>query len=155
MIRTDGIYCSVLIEGPHVRDQTRQRRHVPRAEPEYFEDHLADLKDDKIFIDPNRRDLQYILGSNDEKLRYTSVQRRRETKAKEHDRIRTRIEVDAGLRGPVTRGQPQPHAFPALPNKATVDLGHFEGYLIYFLRTLEEKEEVYGNPIFRKLRFAK
>ena len=152
MIRTDGISCSVLIEKPHHRNQARPRIHSPRAEPEYFQDNLPALKPDKIFIDPNRRDLQYILGSNDEKLRYTSMQRRFETKAKEHDRIRTRIEVDAGLRGTGPRG---PAIFPALPSKATVNPEYFERYLINFLRTLRENEEVYANQIFRKLRFAK
>ena len=49
-----------------------------------------------VFIDPNRRDLLYCLGENpktgrEEKLRYTSSQRRKETKAKEATAKRTTI----------------------------------------------------------------
>ena len=74
-IRTDGISVSVLIEKENVKDQKRKRKRKPAAAPNasgYFQDNIQDLKDNKVFIDPNRRDLLYCLGSNDEKLRYTN-----------------------------------------------------------------------------------
>ena len=73
-IRTDGISISVLIEKEIIKDQKRKRK--PAAAPNasgYFQDHIQELKENKVFIDPNRRDLLYCLGSNDRKLRYTSM----------------------------------------------------------------------------------
>ena len=155
MIRTDGISCSVLIEEPHRVNQARPRQHVARVEGDYFEDNLADLKCEKVFIDPNRRDLLYCLGSNDLKLRYTSMQRRSETKAKEHDKIRTRIEVNAGLRGIGPAVQAVQNPLPALPGKKTVDPVGFMHYLLEFINSIEDREPVYANEVFRKLKFAK
>ena len=151
MIRTDGISCSVLIDCTVKRRGPRAGRiHVPAAEPDYFENNLQALKPDMVFIDPNRRDLQYCLGSNGKKIRYTSSQRRSETHAKEHVKIRTKIEVAGGVRGV----GPAPPFVP-LPPKTTVDLAAFTLYLGNFFQTMPVKEAVYANEVFRKLRFAK
>ena len=95
-IRTDGYSVSVLLQESAGFAGGARNRGTPVV-TDYFQN---ELKEDHLYIDPNRRDLLYCLGSNDEKLRYTSMQRRSETKAKLHDKIRTNIEVAAGVRGP-------------------------------------------------------
>ena len=91
--------CSITIDQIEENKQgPRKRKRGTRPRTDYFQDHIAELKHKMVFIDPNRRDLLYCLGSNKKKLRYTSVQRRFETKAELHEKIRTDIEVEAGLR---------------------------------------------------------
>lgn len=156
-VRTDGISISIVIEKPEVKRKKRKRNHIIRQQSEYFQDHIPKLKNEKVFIDPNRRDLLYCLGSNTEKLRYTSMQRRSETKAKEHERIRTKIEVAAALRGPIIRQGRRNIRVPSanLPSKYTVNQEHFQGYLAYFFYAMTKREDVYSKEVFRKLKFAK
>ena len=157
-IRTDGISVSVLIEKENVKDQKRKRKRKPAAAPNasgYFQDNIQDLKENKVFIDPNRRDLLYCLGSNDEKLRYTSMQRRSETKAVKHDKIRSNIEVDAGLRGPVVPGPYSRVPSVSLPSSRTLNSDYFNSYLVNFCLAMNENESVYANVQFRKLKFSK
>ena len=83
------------------------------------------------------------------------MQRRSETKAKLHDKIRTNIEVAAGVRQPRFRGlRPQIQTV-NLPPRKTVNIEYFDIYLRNFFLAMDEREEVYGNPQFRKLKFAK
>ncbi|KAJ3218167.1 hypothetical protein HK099_005181, partial [Clydaea vesicula] len=60
---------------------------------EYFQDHLEDLHSNKVYIDPNKRDLLYCLGSNGKKLRYTQMQRRKESELKRYRKVRERYQV--------------------------------------------------------------
>ncbi|KAJ3216404.1 hypothetical protein HK099_005892 [Clydaea vesicula] len=57
---------------------------------EYFQENT--LKENHVYIDPNKRDLLYCLGSNGEKLRYTQMQRRYETRSKKYSIIRKKLE---------------------------------------------------------------
>ena len=156
-VQTDGISLSVNIQKPQLfMQRKRKREHQPRQQSEYFWNNIPELKQEKVFIDPSRRDLLYCLGSNDQKLRYTAMQRRSETKAKEHDRIRTNIEVAALLRGPIIRpGQRTRVPSANLPSKSTVNQEYFCGYLAYFFHAMARREEVYGREVFRKLKFNK
>ena len=83
-IRTDGYSVSVLLQEREGFAGCPRNRGTPVV-THYFQDHLNELKEDHLYIDPNRRDLLYCLGSNEEKLRYTSIQRHSETKAKLHE----------------------------------------------------------------------
>ena len=140
-IRTDGYSVSVLLQKSQRFAGGPRIRAAPVVQ-DYFQDHLNNLKNNHLYIDPNRRDLLYCLGSNDEKLRYTSMQRRSETKAKIHEKIRNNIEVTAGIR---SRGiRPQIHTV-NLPSRKTVNIEYFDAYL----------RDVYANPQFRKLKFSK
>ena len=165
-IRTDGVSCSVTIQvvvaGVN-RVYNRNRVHGPPAPTTpYFQDHIQDIKQKLVYIDPNRRDLLYCRGYNaegtDETLRYTSMQRRSETKAKEHERIRSNIEVAAGLRGPVVHGPGGAHRrvhTVSLPSSKTMIPGYFRIYLQHFFRGMPTREPVYATNQFRKLKFAK
>ncbi|KAJ3228237.1 60S ribosomal protein L3 [Clydaea vesicula] len=62
---------------------------------EYFQDNI--LKENHVHIGPNKRDLLYCLGWNDEKLRYTQMQRRHESRSKHYESIRRKIENDNKL----------------------------------------------------------
>ena len=72
---------------------------------DYFQNAMRnpDLKADmqvkrKVFIDPNKRDLIYCLGSDEgPKFRYTSMQRRLETGAKEFRKIREKVTAIHGI----------------------------------------------------------
>ena len=83
------------------------------------------------------------------------MQCRSETKAKLHEKIRTNIEVAAGVRGPRFRGlRPQIHTVNLLSRK-TINIEYFDVYLKHLFLAMMEREEVYANPQFRKLKFAK
>jgi hypothetical protein len=145
-IRTDGVSISVLLERPGFH-RPQQRTHNVAEQIPYFQDHINSLKNNLVFIDPNRRDLLFCLGSNDQKLRYTSMQRRRESKQKEHVKIRNRIYAREGL---LEFGVGIP-----LPSRKTVNPEFFNAYLLHFFRHINENEHIYGNEQFRKLKFAK
>ena len=154
LVHTDGISISVTLDDRAVaRRQKRKRRGV---EPSmYFEDNLDEIRPNKVYIDPNRRDLLYCLGEDengdDAKLRYTSMQRKRESGAKKHDQIRHRIEFGAGLRG----NDNVRHPTVPLPPRATLDIAAFRLYLLNYFGTISEKEAVYSRSVFRKLKFSK
>ncbi len=135
-----------------VREQ-RKRRRVEQSL--YFEDNIEDIRENHVFIDPNRRDLLYCLSQdddgNDVKLRYTSMQRRKEIGSKRHEQIRHTIEFDAGLRG--NEGVRIPTV--PLPPRSTLNEPAFLLYVLNFFGTMAEKEVVYTRPIFRKLKFSK
>ena len=138
----------------------RQRR--PKVQSEYFQDHVDQIRENKVvfdltsqvYIDPNRRDLLYCLGSNDLKLRYTSMQRRKETGSKgnqaiiiiEHSRIRHTVEHDFGLHDRI----------PTVPSppRSTLNLHAFRLYLYDFFNNTRNMEETYQLRIFRRLRFS-
>ena len=157
-IRTDGVSVSINIVTPGQNKQRkRKRKHGTPTTTEYFQDHIPELKHNMVFIDPNRRDLLYCLGSNEKKLRYTSMQRRSETRAKTHDKIRSDIEVAAGLRNPVVRvpGNYRRPPSVSLPSSKTVNPAYFSRYLVNFTLAMAENEAVYAKVQFRKLKFAK
>ncbi|KAJ3377461.1 hypothetical protein HDU92_008254, partial [Lobulomyces angularis] len=69
-----------------------QKKDLPS---EYFQDNI--LKENHVYIDPNKRDLLYCLGWNDDKLRYTQMQRRHESRSKHYEFIRNKLENDNKL----------------------------------------------------------
>ncbi|KAJ3387105.1 hypothetical protein HDU92_002143 [Lobulomyces angularis] len=84
MIRTDEVSISVCCL--RLNSQRDENNNIPsvkkRKKPErteYFQDNLDDLSRNIVFIDPKKRDLPYYLGSNGKKLRYTQMQRRKES----------------------------------------------------------------------------
>ncbi|KAJ3397968.1 hypothetical protein HDU92_000069 [Lobulomyces angularis] len=96
MVRTDGVSICVLLSSP----KPKQKESLPRVKKrkipeksEYFQDNLEDLHFNKVYIDPNKRDLLYCLGGNVKKLRYTQMQRRKESGLKHYRKIRERYEV--------------------------------------------------------------
>jgi hypothetical protein len=166
-VRTDGVSISVILDKNQVRRRKRKRKSPPPSI--YFEDNLDQIREKKVFCDPNRRDLLYCLGKDvnsineaeegviqdanegaDATLRYTSVQRRKETRSKSHAQVREEIEMNAGLRG---RGN-QRIPTVLLPSRTTLDLIAYRLYLLNFFSTLQEKEQVYGREVFRKLRLS-
>lgn len=66
-----------------------------------------------------------------------------------------KIEVAAGVRGPRFRGLPPQIHTVNLPSRKTVNIEYFDAYLQHFFLAMEEREEVYANPQFRKLKFSK
>ncbi|KAJ3214269.1 hypothetical protein HK099_006949, partial [Clydaea vesicula] len=75
MIRTDGVSICVLLSSPKPKkdDIPRVKKRKKPEKTEYFQDNLSDLRCNKVFIDPNKRDLLYCLGSNGEKLKVLCI----------------------------------------------------------------------------------
>ena len=145
MIKTDGVSVSVIVGPQTTKGPGRKRKKIVESES-YLQDATMDqIKHSKVFIDPNKRDLLYCLGSNEKKLRYTQSQRDHETKSRKYRNIRNELRNDAEIDG-------QPYDVAAAPKK-TLDVNGFNIYLRFFFATFTEKEEVYNNKIFRKLRF--
>ncbi|KAJ3299286.1 hypothetical protein HDV03_003069, partial [Kappamyces sp. JEL0829] len=134
IIRTDGISCSVLLEPTSGSTKSyKRKRSSKRKQPEsseYFQDNLESLRNNLVFVDPNRRDLLYCRGIEENEttrngqfkkntLRYTQMQRRKETHAKIHRQKREEIETNHGLRGVATA---------ETPSHKTLDL---DDYIVY------------------------
>ncbi|KAI9099931.1 hypothetical protein DFS34DRAFT_592820 [Phlyctochytrium arcticum] len=84
----------------------RKRARMPKAEDEagkaselYFENNIAAISDKSncVVADPNKRDLLYSLDSKGNKLRYTSMQRRSETRTKKYTQIVEQKRVQSGV----------------------------------------------------------
>lgn len=93
------------------------------------------------------------MDGNDATLSYTSMQRRKETRAKKHDEIRHMIEFDAGLRGNDNVRLPTV----PLPPRSTLDFAAYTLYSRYFFNpeTCQHKQDIYGRTVFRQLKFSK
>ena len=81
LVRTDGKSISILLDDRAAVQRQKIKRR--RVEPSlYFEDNIDEIRRNRVYIDPNRRDLLYCLGEDengeDSKLRYPSMQRRKE-----------------------------------------------------------------------------
>lgn len=102
MIMTDGVGCSILSETQMVKKPMMSKTNKSGFEEKYIDElkknEYAKLKDKKIVgIDPNMRDLLYcssINASDDgtidttlNTMRYTQMQRRKETKLKKYQKI--------------------------------------------------------------------
>ncbi|KAJ3301394.1 hypothetical protein HDV03_000886, partial [Kappamyces sp. JEL0829] len=167
-IRTDGTSCCVVLElrtKPVKKTKKRKRTHKSSKEAdqpsEYFQDNLDSLRKNLVVIAPNRRDLLYCQGIRKDNqvegdkifkkntLRYTQMQRRRESYAKQRRKIMERMETDHGLRG--TDGERGP-TVPILGRKPLV-LDEHVLYLKCFFSTFADSEQVNAEPVFRQLRF--
>jgi uncharacterized protein YbaR (Trm112 family) len=91
------------------------------------------------------------LGSNGEKLRYTQMQRRKETHQKIHENIRREtclkqdlIILNSGKRDENIK----------IPSRKTIDSVAFNIYLRNYFSTFDKNEAVYGQKIFRKMKFS-
>ncbi|KAJ3006195.1 hypothetical protein HKX48_000250, partial [Thoreauomyces humboldtii] len=103
-IYTDGVAVSISMQPPGDKKKSMGKKKSPsKAEqkrtldakyvsvPEnIFALQIADTNANIVYIDPNKRDLLYCMDSSGQKLRYTSMQRDKETKrrvfAKERER---------------------------------------------------------------------
>ncbi len=103
----------------------------------YVDENLGSLKSDFVVIDPNKRDLLYCLGTNDEKRRYTQPQRSKETRKRKYSRI---------LEGQALHQEQ--FVFP----RSTVDRDEFDAYLQSFFSRFSEREQHYRDALYRKLR---
>ncbi|KAJ3218987.1 hypothetical protein HK099_004851 [Clydaea vesicula] len=85
MVRTDGVSICVLLSSP----KPKQKESLPRVKKrkipeksEYFQDNLEDLHFNKVYIDPNKRDLLYCLGESGLK-HYRKIRERYEVATEE------------------------------------------------------------------------
>jgi hypothetical protein len=148
MIRTDGISCCVLIKNTSKKKAygSNRGKKRKREKTEYFQDNLEDISENKVFIDPNVRDLLYCLGNNGKKLRYTSMQRRRETHSKINERKRRAL-------GKSLEKNVFPNSNVTIPSKKTLNVVAFNLYLKEFFERLKQDESFYQRKVFRKQRF--
>jgi hypothetical protein len=149
MIRTDGVSICVLVGEPKTSrysSNTSLKRKKPDsvAKTEYFQDNLEEIGENKVFIDPNKRDLLYCLGSNNKKIRYTQMQRRKETRSKHYERIRKQFLKDQDI-------EQDPVMNTRIP-KRTLDSKFWEIYMKEYFCKFYNEENVYRENIFRKLR---
>ena len=149
-IKTDGVSISICI-GPQTTKGNsssstvgKRKRELDEPVEKYFQDvPQSDFKVNSVFIDPNKRDLLYCLDSNGQKLRYTQQQRDVETKTKKYRNIRNTLTREANM-----EGRPYDVCVP----KKVLEPDGFNIYLRTFFTTFAEKEELYTNELFRKLR---
>ncbi|KAJ3384669.1 hypothetical protein HDU92_003475, partial [Lobulomyces angularis] len=91
MIRTDLVGVSVNIGPPPTkgrRGKKRIRLYGPSSEVYLDENSCGLVKENYVVIDQNKRDLLYCLGSNNLKLRYTQLQREKESKKRRYHKFR-------------------------------------------------------------------
>jgi hypothetical protein len=91
LIKTDGISVSIYFrkEGQRPRQKSvRVSKEAIREEVKnkYFENHIEAIKNNPnvVVIDPNKRDLLYCKDAKGNRLRYTSMQRRKEVGTKKY-----------------------------------------------------------------------
>ncbi|KAJ3378037.1 hypothetical protein HDU92_007721, partial [Lobulomyces angularis] len=141
MTRTDGISICVLLSKikttSYGTSTTSCKRK--RTKGEYFQDNIRDVKSNFVVIDPNKRDLLYCLGSNGKKLRYTQMERRKETRSKRYSEIRSEVGIKQNQMNVI------------VPRKV-IDKDAWNIYIKEFFSTWNEKEQVDKNTIFRKLK---
>jgi hypothetical protein len=144
MIRTDGISLCIIVKDSTTRCK-RGRKSKEAANNETYLDEAtaSSAKGAYAVIDPNKRDLIFCLGSNGKNFRYTSSQRRKETKGAKYRKIRETLRQDAGIC--VEDNE---------ISKRMCDPDEYTAYLeIFFTKRFSKEEELHSKELFRKLRF--
>ena len=139
-IRTDGVSLCVVL-GPPSRQHGNGRKRIKLNrgnETPYVHQEL--IKPEYVVIDPNKRDLLYCLGSNDQKLRYTQPQRKKETRQLKYTRMRQSLGHHGRIYG---------------HSNTTVDPAEFSHYLQSFMLDFEAREIHYRTLLYRKLKIHK
>lgn len=132
-------YLSITL-GPPSRQHGRKRKRIKIKKGNdgtYVYQDPSLIKPDFVVIDPNKRDLLYCLGSNDQKLRYTQPQRAKETRRKKYARILQSLDRPDQNYG---------------HSRTTVDAAEFDLYLTSYFLDFERREDHYRNNVYRKLR---
>ena len=154
MIRTDGVSVSILL-GPQTTkgagckrnfeeiNGVKKPKKIKKTEEQYFQnvEPKLELTDSDVFIDPNKRDLLYCLGSNNVKLRYTQSQRNVETRSKKYKKIRESLTKAANI---------QTHQIDYIVYKKVLDIQMYNLYLKSFFdkQKFDKTQLFYGNNLF-------
>ena len=143
MIRTDGVSVSVVMGPPTTKGRGVKRKiQTPISEDEYFQTvDPALFKENHVYIDPNKRDLLYCLGSNSQKIRYTQQERDHHRKTKKYRKIREACTTDKNMNS-------KPYDVPT--SRETMDHDSFKIYLRHFFSDWGKREEFYKTTLFRK-----
>jgi hypothetical protein len=103
-ITTDGTSVSIYFkkDGYNKRSGTKRKTKQQLKEEvqrKYFQYHLKEIKQCRnyVVIDPNKDDLLYIKDKNGIKMRYTRIQRRKETGAKKYNAILRDLKLNCGI----------------------------------------------------------
>ena len=169
-LQTDGISVSLLFKKPGLVSGCRS--FEAKENDSYVKDHLDLVKQRRVLIDPNKRDMLYCFGPGKEsenpmaidflvdqtsdiskfkKLRYTSMQRRRETGDKRFRKRREQMQRNFYRQ----QGWLDPDGNPVFDielTKKTTDLARFEAYWIDFYQRRPILEAHYTKPCYRKMR---
>lgn len=133
MIKTDGISCSVIYK-------SKVDRRISNKE-QYYKNSYRKPNNKIVAIDPGKIDLLYCLGSNDKRLRYSQVQRNKETKSKTYNKIRQReAEETKWLEAQLSEF-----------NHKTLSFKKFKEYIIVHHVASNLLFEIYKQRIYRKL----
>ncbi|KAI9089803.1 hypothetical protein DFS34DRAFT_382914 [Phlyctochytrium arcticum] len=134
-----------------VRSKKRKRQREKHNEQEgekqslYFQNHLPVIASKPNFVvaDPNKRDLLYCRDNDGNQLRYTSMQRRLETRTKKYTRIIDGMRTEAGVAAWESM----------LPTSKSMSLDYFETYLEARNVVVPKIQPFYDLPIHNKLKF--
>lgn len=144
-IQTDGIGVSIIFE------KNKKHKKSEESDNEFYIDELNDeelnhIKNRKIIsADPGKQNLVMLLDENNNKLRYTNVQRRAESLRKRNKRI-TDIER---LKNKIQEKE----SILSIQNSKTVVYEKFKKYIIEKTKLNEELKDFYERELFRKLKW--
>ncbi|KAJ3383772.1 hypothetical protein HDU92_003930 [Lobulomyces angularis] len=94
IMRTNGGSICMLLSATKPKKEENIPRVKKRKKPEkteYFQDNLEDLHSNKVYINPNKRTCCIVLVGNGNKLRYTQMQRRKESGLKRYQKNRQKL----------------------------------------------------------------
>ena len=157
-IQTDGISCCLLFMRKDLIKKTKRKLFVPKTpineedEKEFYNieelsiDQLKSLRNKKVIgCDPGKRSLVYMVDNMGHKLRYTSPQRRKESKIKRNKMILSIekekehiIELETKL---------------SEHNSKCINYQKFKQYLIDKNEFNDQTEEFYHRSVWRKASF--
>ncbi|KAJ3004676.1 hypothetical protein HKX48_001104 [Thoreauomyces humboldtii] len=108
-IYTDGVAVSILMQPPGAKRKMGKKKSPSKAEQKRTLDakyitvpenlmalRIAEVNTNIVYIDPNKRDLLYCMDSSGQKLRYTSMQRDKETKRQVFAKVQYKKEGTKG-----------------------------------------------------------
>jgi hypothetical protein len=151
-IETDGISCCLLFIRKDLKDK-KWGSKVPVLEEEEFhriedlsKEQLDSLKDRNIVgCDPGKHFLVYMMDKNNNKLKYTASQRKKESYGKRNQRILLEEKKKHKIIDKETEL--------SIKNSKSVDYNKFKEYIVEKDKLNKECIEFYKKEVWRKMKF--
>jgi hypothetical protein len=150
-ILTDGIGVSIIFQKNKVEKEKKEDNEKDNNDNDLYLDELDEsdleiIKKRKIVsIDPGKSNLVYMLDESNNKLRYTTCQRRRESMRKRNNNIISNEKFKNQIQ--------EKEAVLSHHNSKTVNYKAFQEYIKAKTILNEELKDFYQNELFRKLKW--
>ena len=167
-MKTDGISCSIIFsssnryakktnlekeENTNIKKQLKINKDNIYLEDLESTDELKDIP--LVGIDPNKGNLVYCKGNNNEVLRYTQNSRRAVSRKSKYNKIRRSIEDDVIIKSPLdTDFHTIKDDFKDMMklNSRSCSTVEFKKYILEKNKMYLRYSQLYQEPIFRKLK---